>query len=201
MAGEGTAGALAAGDRLLAELDGGAHVRDPQAPKAETMGRLQKVSYTHEALIELIIAEPTLTQNQLAARFGYTPGWISNILASDAFQAKMSQRREDIIDPVIKASLEERWKALMIQSLNVLQAKLAKPEVNDTVALRCAELGAKALGLGGHAKPPPPDTGADRLERLAARLIALQPQQALPSPGATIDGKVESVQLEPAQQS
>lgn len=153
---------------MLEELQG---VPRTHAP---TMGNLAKVRYTHEALIDLIIARPEMSQNQLAAYFGYSPGWISNILASDALQARMAQRREEIVDPELKATIEERFRALAIQSLKVLQHKLNQPTVSDNVALRAAELGAKALGIGGHAAPPQVDTSGDRLERLANRLIMLQ---------------------------
>ena len=163
--------ALNAADTLLTELQGGSFKRDPSP--APTMGRLQKVSYSHEAMIDLIIkSEGRMTQNELAAYFGYTPGWISNILASDAFQAAMAQRRDEIIDPVIRASIKERLDALVHQSLTVLMHKLSAPQVSDTVALRALELGVRARGDGGFAPPKP--TEGDRLERLANRLIDLQ---------------------------
>lgn len=187
--GEPTAeSALAVGDQLLRELEGAPKSGAP----APTMGRLQRVSYTHQALIDLIIEQPELTQNQLAAHFGYTPGWISNILASDAFKEAMAGRREEILDPALKATVKERFEALTIQSLMVLQRKLSQDQVSDQVALRAAELGAKALGVGGHAPPPaPPST--DRLERLASRLLALQTQVR----ERTINGEVEELRLLP----
>lgn len=164
--------AVAAGDQLLEELRGSPR----PAETAPTMGKLQKVSYTHDAMIDLIIekgARPGgISQREIAAHFGYTEGWISNILASDAFQARMAARREEVIDPRIKATLEERFRALVIRSLTVLEAELEKPAVKPEVALRAAELGARSLGLGGHAPAPrPPDTS--RLERLAERLVSL----------------------------
>lgn len=164
-----TAQALVSADQLLEEL-----ARPPApGPRAETMGRLKRCSYSHDAMIDLIIEHPEFTQNQIAAHFGYTAPWISNILASEAFQAKMASRREEIIDPDLKATIKERFEALVIRSLAVLQEKLAQPQVSDNVAIRCAELGAKALGVGGHAPPPPVDTAADRLERLAHRLVTM----------------------------
>lgn len=196
MAGE-TGEAFSSADKLLTELAGGAMSKDPSP--AATMGRLAKVRYTHEAMIEFILTnggkppEERLTQGQIAAHFGYTEGWISNILAADAFQAALAARRAQIMDPEIVASIEERFKALTIQSLKVLQTKLTAPVVSDQVALRCAELGAKALGVGGHGAPKPQDTGADRLERLAHRLISLQAGVR----ERVIDGQAEVVQ--PAQ--
>jgi hypothetical protein len=165
----GLGAALEAGDQLLEEL------RSDQRPStAPTMGRLQKVRYTHEAMIDFIIENPGVSQDHLAAHFGFTPSWISNILASDSFQTAMARRKEEVVDPYLKASIEERFRALVIKSLDVLQAKLEAPVVSDQVALRAAELGAKALGIGGHAQAPPPRPDEDRLERLAGRLLALQ---------------------------
>ena len=161
--------ALKAGDELVKEL-----VTTPALrPLAPTMGNLKRVSYTHEAMIDLIIEHPEYLQKQLAAHFGYTEGWISNILASDAFQERMAARKEQIVDPTIKATIEERFRALAIRSLEVLQMKLNSSVVSDNVALRAAELGAKALGIGGHAVPKPP-VSADRLVTLAERLVGLQ---------------------------
>lgn len=168
MGNESVGAALQAGDQLLAELAG-----VPSRPSiAPTMGRLQKVRYTHEAMIDFIIENPCVSQNALAAHFGFTPGWISNILASDSFQAAMASRREEIVDPELKASIEERFRALVIRSHKVLMDKLALPQVSDQVALRALELGARALGVGGNAPPVPPPT--DRLIRLAERLVDLQ---------------------------
>lgn len=180
-----TVAALQAGDSLIEELKGVTHY-----PAAPTMGRLQRVSYTHEDMINFILANPWALQKEIAARYGYTEGWISNILASDAFQAAMAARREEIIDPALKATIEERFRALVIQSLKVLQDKLNQPAVEASVAIRAAELGAKALGVGGHAAPKPADTSADRLERLAARLVVLQPNPK----GVTYDGEVSRVE-------
>ena len=162
-----TSAALEAGDQLVAELTG-----LPARTQAATMGRLQKVRYTHVAMIDLIIEHPEWSQNQLAEHFGYTPGWISNVLASDAFQERMAARREEIVDPELKATVEERFRALTIRSLAILMKKLDQSQVSDTVALRAAELGAKALGIGGNAPPPAPQ--GDRLARLAERLLLLQ---------------------------
>jgi hypothetical protein len=160
--------ALKAGDQLVAELMKAPAPQD----RAPTMGNLKKISYTHDAMIDLIIEHPEYTQNQLAARFGYTAGWVSNILAADAFQERMEQRKNEIVDPAIKATIAERFRALVIQSIGVLQQKLNSTTVSDNVAIRAAELGAKALGIGGNA-PPPPAPATDRLLILAQRLQAL----------------------------
>lgn len=147
---------------------------------------LHKLRYTHEAMIDLIIANPGISQNQLAATFGFTACWVSNILASDAFQMQLSKRRAELVDPAITATIEERFKGLVIQSLDVLQRKLEKPAVSDTVALKALELGAKALGVGGNA--PAPIIPVD-LSNLRDRLLGLR-GEVYAQPERVIEGEV-----------
>lgn len=136
------------------------------------MAQIQTLSYTHDAMIDLIIAEPAISQAQLAAHFGYTPAWICQVVNSDAFQAMLAKRRAEVINPELSASVEERFRAVTSRGLQVLQEKLSLPAsaVPDNLALKAVELGAKALAVGGNAPPEPPG----RLERLASRLLALQ---------------------------
>lgn len=185
------AGQVLAGDKLLEELEGSAPGRQTDAP---SMGRLKRCSYTHDALIDLIIKHPGMDQNHLAAAFGYTPGWISNILASDAFKARMAARREEVVDPVMRATIKERFEALAHQSLTVLMDQLSQSTVSPLVALRAAELGAKAIGIGGHAPAPVPQ--ANRLEQLAERLLALHAGVK----GRIINGEAKLLSVEAGSQ-
>ena len=165
---------VAAGDALLKELQ----TNVPGGPLAPTMGRLKKVAYTHTAMIDLLIEGAGraggISQKQIAAHFGYTESWVSNIFASEAFQEALARRREEIVDPTLKQTVKERLDALVRRSLDVLMAKLEQPVVSDTVALRALELGARGLGIGGNAPKPAPSQEGDRLERIANRLIDLQ---------------------------
>lgn len=141
--------------------------------------RPPKIRYTHEGMADLILENPWISQNQLAAHFGYSPAWISTIITSDAFQALLAARRQELVDPELRLTLEERFRALTTQSLKVLQEKLARPadQVSDQLVLRAAELGAKSLGIGAHAPPPPPPNHAEYLPAVAERLLRLQGRQ------------------------
>ena len=112
---------------------------------------IQKVGYSHDKLIDLIVANPRIKQDDLAALMGYTPGWVSRVVNSDSFKLRMAQRRAQLVDPLIIASLEDRFKALAMRGLEVMQEKLDQPA--DVVAFRDAaqavELGAKGLAVGG----------------------------------------------------
>ena len=160
--------------------------------RAPTMGNIDKLRYSHTDMIDCIIANPGISQNTLAARYGYTPAWISNVMASDAWQCAMAARREELVDPVLKASLDERYRGLAMHSLEKLMERLDKPNVSDNVILRAAELGAKSVGVGGNAVPQPP--AQDHLAALALRLIDLQAKvRSNFNQGATYEGQAVKV--------
>lgn len=114
---------------------------------SEDRPQIARVRYTHDAMIELVLQNPWISQNEIAEHFGYSPSWVSTIFASDSFQARMAQRKDQLIDPQIRATVEERFKALVIQSLSILQKKLDNNPTDDLV-LGAAAIGAKALGYG-----------------------------------------------------
>jgi hypothetical protein len=138
-----------------------------------------KVSYTHDAMIDLIVANPAISQGQLAAAFGYTPAWVCQVIASDAFQSRLAARRDELVDPTIKATIEDRFKALVLRSMEVLQEKLNAPSsvIPDNLALRTVELTTRALGYGAKIDPQPPAPTYDRLEHLGNRLVNLLDKQ------------------------
>ena len=108
---------------------------------------LRRVHYTHDGMIDLLVANPGMSQNQLAQHFGYSVPWISRIINSDAFQARLAVRKGDLIDPALLLTVEERLTALCDQSLNIVMDKLESTKNIDT-AMKALELSTKALGFG-----------------------------------------------------
>lgn len=178
-------------EQMLADLAAeGTGVRQPLGEVAQRP-QIQKVRYTHEAMIEQIIMRPEISQGELALMFGFSDAWISTVINSDAFQAKLAQVKEELINPEIRIQINERFRALATRSVQVLMEKLSKPadQVSDQVALRAAELGAKALGLGGNAPAMTTViTSEDRLQGLAHRLTGLMKPQ-----GGIVDVEVREV--------
>jgi hypothetical protein len=122
-----------------------------QSPPLETAlnvaGGPVRVRYTHDAMIDLVIANPAISQNAIAAHFGYSVGWVSRIFNSDAFQARLAQRKGDLVDPSIVLTIEEKLKALAGRSLDIVQEKLDQIPSFDN-AFKVLELSTKALGYG-----------------------------------------------------
>lgn len=108
---------------------------------------IARVRYTHDAMIDLIVTNPAMSQKELAKHFGYTDAWISRIFASDAFQARLAARKEELVNPVITASVKERIEGLAMQSLEIISQKLEATQ-NPDLALKAFELSTKAAGYG-----------------------------------------------------
>ena len=111
------------------------------------MNAIAKVSYTHDAMIDILIQQPAIKQADLARHFGYTQAWVSRVMSSDAFRERLYARRSELVDPGILVTIEQNFEALARQSYAVLSEALeAKP--SSEVALRALDLSARALGYG-----------------------------------------------------
>lgn len=107
---------------------------------------IQRVKYSHDWLIDLIIANPMQTQAELARQSGYTQPWLSRVMNSDAFQARLAVRKADIIDPSLVLSVDEKFRAVVDKSLDVVLNKLDTG--SPDMALKALEISSKALGYG-----------------------------------------------------
>lgn len=127
----------------------------PDPVTGEVKNGIAKVRYSHDAMIDLIIAEPSVTQNALAECFDRTPGWISQVINSDAFQARLAERKEQLVDPVLVASIRDRLNAVAARSLELVAEKLNAPlagqMVSEDFLLKSAKMATDALGYGARA--------------------------------------------------
>lgn len=119
----------------------------PLAPRPPPA--IQKLRYTHEAMISILVAEPWVSQNELARRFGMSAAWISTIICSDLFQARLAERREELVDPELRLSIKAQMEGLYARSMEILRHKLSKEpdEVPDQLALQTAKVMGANLGM------------------------------------------------------
>lgn len=120
---------------------------EPLQGTASAANAIERVKYSHDAMIDLIIAEPGISQAKLAQQFGYTQAWVSRVTNSDAFLARLAQRKADIVDPALSLSIDEKLRAVASKSLDVVLEKLTATQSPD-MALKALETTTKALGYG-----------------------------------------------------
>jgi hypothetical protein len=135
-----------------------------------------KNSYTHDAMVDLIIANPSISQGMIAAHFKYTASWVCQIIASDSFQARLAERTNELVDPVIRRTIEEQFKGMILRSIEVLQEKLNRPShmIPDNLALRTFELASRAAGYGARLDQTNVQVNVEtHIEDLSGRLVNL----------------------------
>ncbi len=143
---------------------------------------IKRVNYSHDGMINLIIAHRGISQNALAAHFGYSASWVSQVMSSDAFQARLMERAAELEDPTIKASIEDGLKGMAARSMEILKEKLANPAniVPDNLALRTLELTTRALGYGARESTVNVQVNMEaHLEKLSENLTGLLSRKKL----------------------
>lgn len=108
---------------------------------------IKKPSYTHDAMVDLILKNPGVSQTELARYFGFSQGWVSQILAADAFKARLAERKAELIDPGIAAEMNVRLEGLARHSTEVLHTKM-EAGMSGELAVKVLEITTKALGYG-----------------------------------------------------
>jgi hypothetical protein len=125
-----------------------------------------KLSHTHEDIARWLLENPTRPLKECAQHFQYSQSWLSCIIHSDAFQAKLRKLQEGA-DAVTLLDVPARLRGVASAALDGLAEQVEhalKPSEGNSVVhrdflLSTAELTLKSLGYGGQAKTPPPAPG------------------------------------------
>jgi hypothetical protein len=108
---------------------------------------LVRPKYTHEAMIDVLIARPMVSQREIARHFGYTESWVSQVMASDSFKKLFAEKRSALVDPMIAQNLEMLFEGVGRMSLSVISEKLETTRDSE-LALKALEITRKGLGMG-----------------------------------------------------
>jgi len=142
---------------------------------ARPAGPIQKLRYSHEAMIDLLVSEPWISQNEIAERFGMSASWISTIICSDLFQARLAERRDQLVDPELRLSLKTQFEGILARSMEVLRHKLSQhPDlISDQLALQTAKVASQSLGMGVRETKVSVTETHVHLQELGANLVGL----------------------------
>jgi hypothetical protein len=94
--------------------------------------RIKKLSFTHEAFADYLLANPGCTLRELSVVFGYTPAWLCSVINSDMFQAYLAQRRVPLEQGVL-ASIDSKLKGIAYLAMERLEETLQKTDDADVI--------------------------------------------------------------------
>lgn len=119
----------------------------------------KKLQPVHVAMLDYIMANPGCTYEQVAASCGgYSIGWVSQIVNSDAFQALLAERQGECFGDV-KLTIKDRITGVAQLSLKRI-AELLPTQTDPDKVVNAADLALKALGFGQPSRGPQTPVGA-----------------------------------------
>lgn len=113
------------------------------------VGEIKAVSHTHAAIMDYMLANPTVHLGDVAKNFGYTQAWLSQIIHSDAFQAMLKEKQNVAFHHTVLPIREKMTELAHMALDKTLQ--LLPQEVDVRTAQDIAEGMLDRLGFG--AKP------------------------------------------------
>lgn len=112
---------------------------------------LQNISNTHEALITFLIANPQAKLRDVAAEFGYSQAWLSSLMRSDLFQARLRERQDEVFAGVAQ-EITEKLKSVADIGLEKLATQLEMSE-DPRFIMESTKLALTNLGFGSKTGP------------------------------------------------
>lgn len=111
--------------------------------------QVRRLSHTHKAIMEFMIANPEMSNDNVAAQFGYTPTWLSQLVHSDLFQMELKYW-QDLGLCEATLGIKDRLNDVAHQSLERLQRRLST--IGDQIPVDSlvdiSEMALKSLGFG-----------------------------------------------------
>lgn len=105
---------------------------------------LKNISHVHEAVMNWMIANPSLPLRACADHFGYTQSWLSTMIHSNLFQARLKEKQEQVFSGVAR-SINDKLMAGADIGVEKLVQHLEKSEdpkfIKDTTQLMLEKLG------------------------------------------------------------
>ena len=103
----------------------------------------------HEAIVDLQLADPSISQNAIAEHMGVSPAWLSTVMNSDLFREYRRERMSMCQEETHKR-IGERLGRIADTALEGIEDKLE--EARDEMTLKgyreTADMALKALGFG-----------------------------------------------------
>ena len=97
---------------------------DQPAENKPARAQIAKVRYTHDSIIDMILVNPAVSQNDLAREFGFSVTWMSIVVNSDSFKERLAERKAELVDPKIRATLAEKVDAAASRALDRIMDRL-----------------------------------------------------------------------------
>lgn len=113
--------------------------------------QIKKLSNKHEAILQYIVANPTLKYKEVAAHFGVSIAWLSIIINSSAFKEQLAVRQDELFDAAVLSPLSEKLSAAADMTLEQYMEQIPNFTADQAITANDKIFG--RLGYGAQKQP------------------------------------------------
>jgi hypothetical protein len=124
---------------------------------------LQKLSPTHDQILNWLVINPGKSLRECADAFGYTQSWLSQLVHSDLFQARLKEMQLQV-QARVTASIPQKLNAVVDVALDKLADKVAQSE-DPEFLLEVMDKGLHRMGFGPATARQPAGTGGPLVQQ------------------------------------
>lgn len=106
----------------------------------------RKLNYLQEAVVDLVLQVPNVTQKELSEIFGLSTNSVSALVRSDLFMDRLAQRKQTLIDPHIMRTMNDRMHSVSMLAMAAIEKQLIE-KPNAAYAMKVLAM----LGKNGQA--------------------------------------------------
>lgn len=117
------------------------------------ISRARKKYELQEAAIEVILANPEKSRREQAEILAIPTARFTKLIADPDFEALRQERLSQIVDPILKETLEKKLLTTSIQAVDVVSDKLSV-EPSFSEALATLKVTTQALGMQNRQDKP-----------------------------------------------
>lgn len=164
------------------------HVRVPIPLTAARAGKGKRPQFWHNAILDLLMANPMISQGEIARQLGKAQSTISLIMSSDLFKDALAQRKQaqnEILDEEIRHRLlkvTDKTLSAIEEKVDRGRDKLALNSLADLASMTLQSLGYGPKGAGTTVNVNAGQANVavvERSELAAARQMMRDRQQAM----------------------
>lgn len=111
--------------------------------------QIDKIGTWHENLVSFLVANPRMKKSDVARHFDVTPAWLSTVINSDVFKAKLAERQDEYFGAVT-TPIREKLENLAGLALDEMEEKV-QVEASISEVREVAKLALTSLGYGNGA--------------------------------------------------
>ncbi len=148
--------------------------------------QINRLRHRHLAIMDRMLASPTIKMGELATEFNVTGPWLSTVVNSDLFQARLAERR-GLMEAEQRQRITQKLVDVAESSIDAMSAIVKDDEVCPNTKHNIAKTTLEAIGILGKAGGGTQVSIDARPQMVSPAILEQSRQRLQQSVGATLE--------------